>query len=61
MGAFGGSHPEIIPVGASVADGVPDEGGQHDPTRRYGFNFSGLDVRFHIQDRILTVVEIVLL
>ena len=32
---------------------------QHDPTRRYGFNFSGLDVRFRIQGRILTVVEIV--
>ena len=32
---------------------------QHDPTRRYGFNFSGLDIRFRIQDRILTVVEIV--
>ena len=34
-------------------------GYQHDPTRRYGFSFSGLDVRFRIQDRILTVVEIV--
>ncbi len=37
----------------------PIPGYQHDPTRRYGFNFSGLDVRFRIQDRILTVVEIV--
>ena len=37
----------------------PIPGYQHDPTRRYGFNFSGLDVRFCIQDRILTVVEIV--
>lgn len=37
----------------------PIPGYQHDPTRRYGFNFSGLDIRFRIQDRILTVVEIV--
>lgn len=37
----------------------PIPGYQHDPTRRYGFNFAGLDVRFRIQDRILTVVEIV--
>ena len=37
----------------------PIPGYQHDPARRYGFNFSGLDVRFRIQDRILTVVEIV--
>ena len=37
----------------------PIPGYQHDPTRRYGFNFAGLDIRFRIQDRILTVVEIV--
>ena len=32
---------------------------QHDPTRRYGFNFAGFDVRFHIDGRILTVCEVV--
>lgn len=37
----------------------PIPGYQHDPTRRYGFNFAGLDIRFRIQGRILTVVEIV--
>ncbi len=46
------------PSGAFACGPIP--GYQHDPTRRYGFNFSGLDVRFfRIQDRILTVVEIV--
>lgn len=34
---------------------------QHDPTRRYGFNFCGRDVRFTIEDGTLTVVEIVIL
>lgn len=34
---------------------------QHDPTRRYGFNFCGRDVRFTIEDGTLTVVEIVML
>lgn len=37
----------------------PIPGYQHDPTRRYGFNFSGLDVRFTIDGEVLTVVEIV--
>lgn len=37
----------------------PIPGYQHDPTRRYGFNFSGFDVRFKIDGRTLTVVEIV--
>ena len=32
---------------------------QHDPERRYGFNFAGFDVRFRIRERVLTVVEIV--
>lgn len=39
----------------------PIPGYQHDPTRRYGFNFCGRDVRFTIADGTLTVVEIVML
>ena len=39
----------------------PIPGYQHDPTRRYGFNFSGRDVRFTIDGNTLTVVEIVML
>ncbi len=39
----------------------PIPGYQHDPTRRYGFNFCGRDVRFIIEDGTLTVVEIVML
>ena len=37
----------------------PIPGYQHDPERRYGFNFAGFDVRFRIRERVLTVVEIV--
>lgn len=37
----------------------PRPGYQHDPTRRYGFNFAGFDVRFTISGDTLTVVEIV--
>ena len=36
----------------------PRPGYQHDPTRRYGFNFGRLDVRFTIGGDTLTVVEI---
>ena len=39
----------------------PIPGYQHDPTRRYGFNFCGRGVRFTIEDGTLTVVEIVML
>ena len=39
----------------------PRPGYQHDPTRRYGFNFDGLDVRFTIDGDTLTVVEVVTL
>lgn len=39
----------------------PIPGYQHDPTRRYGFNFCGRDVRFIIENGTLTVVEIVML
>ena len=39
----------------------PIPGYQHDPTRRYGFNFAGFDVRFHINGRTLTVCEVVTL
>ena len=37
----------------------PRPGYQHDPTRRYGFSFDGLDVRFTIDGDTLTVVEVV--
>ncbi len=37
----------------------PRPGYQHDPTRRYGFNFDHLDVRFTIDGDTLTVVEVV--
>ena len=39
----------------------PRPGYQHDPNRRYGFNFAGFDVRFQIDGDTLTVVEIVAL
>ena len=39
----------------------PCPGYQHDPNRRYGFNFSSFDVRFQIDGDTLTVVEIVAL
>ena len=39
----------------------PRPGYQHDPTRRYGFSFDGLDVRFTIDGDTLTVVEVVTL
>ena len=39
----------------------PCPGYQHDPNRRYGFNFAGFDVRFQIDGDTLTVVEIVAL
>ena len=39
----------------------PKPGYQHDPTRRYGFNFCGRDVRFTIDENVLRVVEIVML
>ena len=39
----------------------PRPGYQHDPSRRYGFNFAGFDVRFTIRGDTLTVVEIVTL
>ena len=34
-------------------------GYQHDPARRYGFNFSGFDVRFTVDGQTLHVVELV--
>ena len=37
----------------------PVPGYQHDPQRRYGFNFAGFDVRFHIRERTVYVVEVV--
>ncbi len=32
---------------------------QNDPTRRYGTAFAGYDIRFHVQDDVLTVCEVV--
>lgn len=32
---------------------------QEDPTRKYGTAFAGYDIRFHVQDGVLTVCEIV--
>ena len=37
----------------------PRPGYQNDPTRRYGFNYAGFDVRFTIDGDDLTVVEVV--
>ncbi len=39
----------------------PKPGYQHDPARRYGFNFCGRDVRFTVDGEVLTVVEVVML
>ena len=36
----------------------PRPGYQHDPSRRYGFLFSGFDVRFTIDEETLRVVEV---
>ena len=32
-----------------------------DPERRYGVEFAGYDVRFHVKDKVLTVCEVVVL
>ncbi len=32
---------------------------QHDPERVYGFGFAGYEIRFRVDDKILTVVEII--
>ena len=42
-----------------VLEQDPRPGYQDDPTRRYGFAFSGVDVRFTVEGEILTVCEIV--
>ena len=42
-----------------VLEQDPRPGYQDDPTRRYGFAFSGFDVRFTVRDDVLTVCEIV--
>ena len=39
----------------------PTPGYQNDPTRRYGFNFCGRDVRFTVEGDTVHVVEIVML
>ena len=51
--------PEKLPglTQALSLDSRP--GYQHDPARRYGFNFGDLDVRFTIDGETLTVVEVV--
>ena len=42
-----------------VLEQDPRPGYQDDPTRRYGFAFSGVDVRFTVENDTLTVCEIV--
>ncbi len=42
-----------------VLEQDPRPGYQDDPTRRYGFAFSGADVRFTVENDTLTVCEIV--
>ena len=42
-----------------VLEQDPRPGYQDDPARRYGFAFSGVDVRFTVAEDILTVCEIV--
>ena len=39
--------------------GDPRPSYHHDPERRYGFEFAGLDVRFKVKDGLLTVCEVV--
>lgn len=45
----------------SVLSLNPTPGYQSDPTRRYGFNFCGRDVRFTVEGDTVHVVEIVML
>ena len=42
----------------SVLEQDPRPSYQNDPTRRYGFRFSGTDIRFTVADGVITVVEI---
>ena len=51
--------PEKVEGLRQVLAQNPRPGYQHDPTRRYGFNFAGFDVRFTIDADTLTVVELV--
>ena len=37
----------------------PRPGYQHDPDRVYGFEFGGFDVRYRVDDLVLTVIEVV--
>ena len=53
--------PEKLEGLTQVLSLNPRPGYQHDPTRRYGFSFDGLDVRFTIDGDTLTVVEVVTL
>ena len=45
----------------SVLEQDPRPSYQNDPTRRYGFRFSGFDVRFRVEDGTITVVDVVTL
>jgi len=41
-----------------ILAGDPRPGYQDDPARRYGVAFAGFDIRFHVQDGVLTVCEV---
>ena len=51
--------PEGMDTLLSILAGDPRPAYQDDPTRRYGFRYAGLDVRFTVAGDVLTVVEVV--
>lgn len=51
--------PEKRETLLSVLQGDPRPAYQENPERVYGFGFAGLDIRFRVQDSVLTVVEVV--
>lgn len=50
--------PEKRPALLAALEGDPRPAYQHDPTRVYGFLYAGFDVRFTVDEDVLTVVEI---
>lgn len=48
------------PLIASLAQD-PRPGYQDDPAIRYGFEYAGFDVRFHVRDGVLIVCQVVAL
>ena len=51
--------PEKIEPLMCALKGDPRPSYHHDPERRYGFEFAGLDIRFKVKDRVITVCEVV--